>query len=147
MMETSGLTADSRVSIFTQLVKWRRKCEKRCGDQPGHTFRWGNGSHQQCWKSRVFFFVNYFWATLYFLLDKLTQQRLANPAAFINFLWQTLIPQQLGPTLSQGQTSSCLAARLQSKYTGTLSQSHNGKAWQGLYGQTVSTFCTTCSDS
>ena len=65
--------------------------------------------------TRVCFFVLIISEPLYiyFLLDKLTQQRLANPAAFINFLWQTLIPGQLGPTLSQGQSSSCLAARLQ----------------------------------
>ena len=76
----------------------------------------------------IFFFFLIISEPLYFLWDKLTHQRLANPAAFINFLWQTLIPEQLGPTPSQGQTSLCLAARLHSKYTGTLFQSHNGKA-------------------
>ena len=115
------------------MLERKRKCENSpTSNRTGHNYWWGNGSHQQCLNSREDFFFLIISEPLYFLWDKLTQQRLANPAAFINFLWQTLIPGQLGPTPLQGQTSPCLAAWLPSIYTGTLFESPNGKAWQGL---------------
>ena len=80
--------------------------------------------------TNVFFFL-IICEPLYFLWDKLTQQRLASPATFINFLWQSLIPQQLGPTQAQGQSSPTLPAQPPSNYSGTLSESSNVKTWQG----------------
>ena len=80
--------------------------------------------------TNVFFFL-IICEPLYFLWDKLTQQRLASPATFINFLWQSLIPQQLGPTPAQGQSSPTLPAQPPSNYSGTLSESSNVKTWQG----------------